>query len=360
MKKILSLTLALTLALSLTACGGDKPAESKAAETGAPAASEAAKPGSNEAPVTIKIATTAADGSIINTFLYKITEEVDAALPGRVEWKYYTNGSLGSEREIGEAIINKDVDAAIVAPSVMNAVVPLKIPNIQDAFFLFHGVEHMYKVADAGYREALAAEYAPYGMVNVALLWSVPQEIGNNVRPIKVPEDIKGLKIRSNESVGPFSFLEGAGAIPVNIPMNELYTSMEQGTVDGAFTSRSVFGNSNKMAEVTKYYSSLACTTTGWALTFNEEIFNGLAEDIQQAILDAGKTAEDWMRYEYSQGLAEKDIEYMESCGCEIYTPTEEEMELWQAAAEEYSWPKIKELVGDELWEQALEWSKVE
>lgn len=353
MKKVVSLLLVIVMILSLAACG------SKGSDSGSPGSNSGSPGSDSEKPINVKVATLAADETPINQFVYKFEEEVDRLLPGRFEWTNYINGAMGNEREIGEAVINGDVQASIPACSVMASVIPLTTTILQDCFFLFHGVEHMYQCLDAGYRDAMDQDYEKNGGVNVGYLYYTSQEIGNTKKPVKVPDDLKGLKIRCYESAAPFAFLKGVGAIPVTMAWGELYTAMQQGTIDGVYTSRNSFGSSGKLAEVNKYHTLLEATTTGWALTFNKEWFDALPADAQEAFMQAGKVAEEWARYEGSVGLSKTDLEFFEECGVEVYQPTDAEMELWKAAAKEYSWPIIQETVGEELWAKALEWSEL-
>ena len=354
MKKFVSLLLTLALALSMTACGGGS---EDAEQSGI---GEAAAGGDAAAPIEVKVATLSSDETAVNQFVYKFEETVDELLPGRFEWSNYINGAMGSEREIGEAIVNGDVQAGTPACSVMASVIPLTTTILQDCFFLFKGVDHMYKCLDAGYRDAMDEDYEKNGVVNVGYLYSTSQEIGNTQRPVKVPSDLAGLKIRCYESAAPFAFLEGVGAIPVTMAWGELYTAMQQGTIDGIYTSRNSFGLGGRLAEVSKYHTLLAATTTGWALSFNKEWFDALPADAQEAFMEAGKAAEEWVQTDGVTEINEQDMAFFEECGVEVYQPTDAEMELWVEAAKEYCWPIIEETVGEELWSQALEWAEIE
>ncbi len=354
MKKLISFLLAISILAALIGCGGGQTNDGSSGAGKAPASG-----GDSAAPIEVTMATLASDESAINQFVYKFEDKVDELLPGRFTWKNYINGALGNEREIGEAAINGDVNGSIIACSVMASVIPLNSTILQDCFFLFHGVDHMYKCLDAGYREIMDEEYAKSGAVNVGYLFSTSQEIGNSKRPIKVPDDLKGLKIRCYESAAPFAFLEGVGAIPVTMPWGDLFTGMQQGTIDGIYTSRDSFGPGGRLAEASKYHTLLAATTTGWALSFNQAWFESLPADAQQAFMTAGKTAEDWMKTEGYINISDDDLAFFEECGIEVYQPTEAEMELWREAGKKYAWPVIQETVGEELWAKAQEWAEL-
>lgn len=334
MKKIISMVIVLALCLSF-----------------APAAF------ASEAPIQVRLATLDADDSTLSMYVKTFMDAVDEILPGRFEWSLYSNGSLGNERELGEQVMSHQIQGAVVACSVMSSVAPLTTPALQDAMFMFSGVDDMYRVLNDGYREYLDEDYEQYGFVNMGYIFAGSQEIENNSHVVKVPSDMADLKIRCYESAPIFAFLDGVGAMGVTMAWSDLFTALEQGTLDGIYTSVSSFGLGGHLAEAGTYHTILNATTTGYGFTFDKSWFDTLPEDAQAAMREAASVAEDWMQNEWAPDQYDKDMEFILDNGVEVYEPTEEEYAEWVDAARTYCWSYIEEAVGEDLWAKALEWS---
>jgi len=104
-----------------------------------------------------------------------------------------------------------------------------------------------------------------------------------NKRPIMVPDDMKGLTIRVQESPAYVAFMKALGANPVPMPYVEVYLAMKQGTIDGmelpSFTL-----TSDKFQEVTKYYSLTRHSYPPIAWFMNLKKYQALAPDLQKAV----------------------------------------------------------------------------
>lgn len=355
MKKLGSLLLAFAMVLALAACGG----------SGTPAPSNSNSNSNSENPattdakietITVKVGNVGKETVGTSLFMHVFADAVEERLPGRFEFKFYHNSELGSEREYGEMVHNGEIEGAVVACSVMNAVVPVPAGNLQDCMFMFGGTDDMYDILNKGYREYLDAEYEAGGLINMGYVFQVIQDFENNIRPVRTPGDLKGLKIRSYEGIGPLAFLEGVGAIPVTLAFSECYSALQQGTIDGLYSSLTAYGTS-KMSEVADYHTKASATCTGYGFTFNKAWFDALPADAQTAFREAATVAEDWMRDEFAPNLYDEEMAKIEANGTEIIELTDAEMALFIEAAKEYCWPAIKEAVGEELWAKALEWS---
>lgn len=350
MKKLVSLLMVFAMVLSLAACGGSKTKEPAKKD-------EAASSGSEEIEVIeVKVGNVGKETVGTSLFMHVFADAVEERLPGRFEFKYYHNGELGSEREYGEMVHNGEIQGAVVGCSVMNAVVPVPSANLQDCMFMFNGVDNMYEILNNGYREYLDADYAAGGLINMGYVFQCTQEFENRIRPIRSPEDLKGMKIRSYESKAVLGFLEGIGAIPVTLAFSECYSGLQQGTIDGLYTSWTGYGTS-KMSEVTGYHTTMNATCTGYGFTFNGDWFDALPEDAQTAFKEAALVAEEWMCNEFAPNLVAEETAKIEANDCEMIELTDAELAVFTEAAKEHCWPIVKEAVGEELWAKALEWS---
>ena len=269
MKKLFALLLCAAMILSLAACGGSGgQQQSNSGE----AASQPADSGSAET-VKIRVATTSADGNPMNDLVYYWQEQVDKLLPGRVEWENFVNSSIGSEREQIEMVIDGTLDAALVGPSNITAVAPSNAVRLQDMPFLFRSGEELYAAGAEWMNAKINEEGEPYGYTTIFYEYIMGQEIENNRNPIYTPEDVKGLKVRSYDSPGPYKFLEACGGLPVSLAFSELYSGLQQGAIDGVYTTASNYV-SQKLVEVCKYHTKLEITSLGMTMMFSLSSLN--------------------------------------------------------------------------------------
>ncbi|MFA7660422.1 MAG: hypothetical protein WCX60_04410, partial [Anaerovoracaceae bacterium] len=151
MKKICALMLCVIMLFSLAACDGDS--------------STTPDPDPNDSveKVTISIATPTADGNPMQELVYYFEEQVDTLLPGRVEWQNYPNSAMGSERELGEQVIDGTLSAALVGPTNIPAFAPMNAVRLQDVPFLFQTQDELYAASDEWYADMINEECAEYG-----------------------------------------------------------------------------------------------------------------------------------------------------------------------------------------------------
>ena len=171
---------------------------------------------------------------------------------GKMRLQIYPNQQLGSERECLELLQIGSLDMTKVSGAVLENFAPkLKIFGLP---FLFDNKEHLFKVLDGPIGKELLNEGYNYWLKGIGFYDSGSRSFYTKKRPIEKPEDLKGLKIRVQESVSAFEMVNQLGASPTPISWGELYTALQQGVVDGAENNPPSFYLS-KHYEVCKYYS---------------------------------------------------------------------------------------------------------
>ena len=350
MKKLTALLLALAMVLALAACGGGSDTEESSG--GEAAGGETS---TDVEPVTISIATPAADGNPMQDLVYYFEEQVDAILPGRVEWQNYPNSTMGSEREIGEQVMDGTLDAALVGPSNIISFAPMNAVRLQDVPFLFYDQDELYDATDEWYRDMINAECEPYGFTTIFYEYIIGQEIENTKRPIYTPEDVVGMKIRVYDSIGPYKFLEACGGLPVAMNFSEVYTGISQGAIDGLYTTTSNFVP-QKFTEVCKYHTKLTITNLGMTLMFNLDSLNSLPADLQEAIYEAGAATEEYCRTVVGPETRESVYDEIAAAGVEINEVTDEQYQVFVDLIEEYCYDELREEIGPEIWDQCVTW----
>jgi TRAP-type C4-dicarboxylate transport system substrate-binding protein len=137
-----------------------------------------------------------------------------------------------------------------------------------------------------------------------------------NKRPIMVPDDMKGLTIRVQESPAYVAFMKALGANPVPMPYVEVYLAMKQGTIDGmelpSFTM-----TSDKFQEVTKYYSLTRHSYPPIAYFMNMKRYQSLAPDLQKVVADSMQQAcAAHRRFEVEK--EKQDLDVMKKAGTQV------------------------------------------
>lgn len=351
MKRFLALLLCGAMAFSLTACGGNN----DAADTPTDEGSSAQDTTDDVAPVKISVATPVAEGNPMQVLVDYFEQQVDEILPGRVEWENYPNSTIGSERESGEMVLDGTLDAALVGPSNITAFAPMNAVRLQDMPFLFEDQDELYDATDEWMRDAINEECAPYGFTTIFYEYIMGQEIENTRNPIYTPDDVKGMKIRVYDSPGPYNFLEACGGLPVNMNFSEVYTGVQQGAIDGLYTTTSNFVP-QKFVEVCKYHTKMAITNLGMVMMFNQSALDSYPQDLQDAIMEAGRRTEQYCRETVSPETKARTYDEIAAAGVEINEVTEEQYQVFVDLIADYCYDDLREEVGAELWDSCLAW----
>ena len=242
------------------------------------------------AEITLKLAWLTADSP---TDPYAITAHafknaLEAALPGRVEVQLFPNRQLGDDKEILEGLQFGAIDMGVIT----NAVVANLEPTYQlvDLPFLFGDAGQAHKVLDGAVGQQLAANLRDDGVVSLGAAEGGFRNMINNTRPVRTPEDVEGVKYRTMQNPVFIEMFSSLGGSPVPMAWGEVFTAMQQGTIDGLEIPASVV-NSNNYADVTKYLSFTRHTYSAIHLLMSERRFERLPEDVRTAVLDAGRAA---------------------------------------------------------------------
>lgn len=215
-------------------------------------------------------------------------KEIEAAMPDRVEVSLFPNRQLGDDKEILEGLQFGTIDLGIIT----NAVVANLEPTYQlvDLPFLFGSAEQAHEVLDGPVGQQLADNLRAHGVVSLGAAEGGFRNMINNTRPVRTPDDVAGVKYRTMQNPVFIEMFSSLGGSPVPMAWGEVFTAMQQGTVDGLEIPTSVV-NSNNYADVTKYLSFTRHTYSAIQLLMSERSFERLPEDVQKAVLDAGEAA---------------------------------------------------------------------
>ncbi len=217
-----------------------------------------------------------------------LSQEVEKGTKGRIIIKNFFSGSLGGERESIESVQlgTQELTGTSTGP-IPNFVPAVKILDIP---FLFRDKAHARAVLDGPIGQAMLKEFDSKGFK--ALAWSENgvRHMTNNKRPINLPDDLKGLKMRTMENPVHVAAYKGFGIITTPMAFPEVFTALQQGVVDGQENPLSVI-MAAKFEQVQKYMTLTAHVYSPALLLMNKASFDKLSAADQKVFLDAAKLA---------------------------------------------------------------------
>lgn len=171
---------------------------------------------------------------------------------GKLKLEIYPSQQLGTERQCLELLQIGSLDMTKVSVGVLENFAPkMKVLGLP---YLFRDREHSFAVLDGPIGKMLLDDGKKYRLKGLGYYDAGSRSFYTKDKPINNPDDLKGLKIRVMESVTAVDMVNGLGGSPTPISWGELYTSLQQGVVDGAENNPPSFYLSRHY-EVCKYYS---------------------------------------------------------------------------------------------------------
>ena len=228
----LVLTAALCM-MCISSCGSPSSAGKESSQPQQP-------DNSGKAPTVRRISGSVNENHPVTQIQFKLEELFEAATDGAYDVQVYTNGSFGNVGESLEAVQLGNLEICdsgnmIIAPYT-NKLMFMDIPYL----FSSHEVAMAFVQSDVaqGIYDRMAEECGIRPLCPSALGYMT---LMNNVREIRTPEDLKGIKLRVQETDMYLKYFETMGGSPMPMSLSEVFTAAQQGTVDGITTQNAVF-----------------------------------------------------------------------------------------------------------------------
>lgn len=348
MKKLLALALTLATSLSLAACGTPQNPGSAGGSTGG---NSAADPDTQEQTYVINIAHGYTADHPVNLAVQKMAEDVGAKTNGRVTFNIHPDATLGNETVMTEMIQNGTLEMGIMSSSTISGFeVTLQAFDLP---YLFADFDIAYQVLDGEAGDVVSDNILNHaGIRNLAYWENDYRDFSNNVRPITAPEDLAGIKMRVPSMPMLTTWLESIGCIPTTIPGNEIYSSLQQRIVDGQENGPIMTYVGGYYEELT-YFSMTNHVYGGACCLINENFWQSLPEDIQNALAECAVSARDYER-ELNAEIRQECIDNMTAAGVQINYLTDEQIAVFQESAKTV-YPSIEETIGSDLYNLVLE-----
>lgn len=315
---------------------------------------EAGTVGADGEKVVIRMANLVTDNNFLNTGYKKFKEVAEKESNGQIEVQIYSGGTLTPSEDMEYEMLQTGVldvvtNAAFIVAS--NAKAPSY--NIFDVPFLFSNEEEMYKLTDGEYGEVLRHDLESKSNAYYLGVFSIGSfAIANNQREIRKPDDLKGLKIRSTTTPLQSGTISAMGANPTPISYGEIFTSLQQGTIDGVQTTTPLI-HADRFYEAAEHLTLTRHFPLPHVLMVNKSFYDSLTDELKDVV---DKAAEEQIKYARELVIkAEKDaIEEMKKEGVKVVEPSEDELELFKKAVQPAVDNNIDK-VGVENYDMALD-----
>lgn len=236
---------------------------------------------------------------------------------GSMRIDVYPSQQLGSERELIELLQIGSVGMTKVSAAVLESFVPAF--RIYGVPYLFTDQAHRDRVLTSSVGRDLLHATEPARVRGLTYYDSGTRSFYTTGRPIRTPDDLVGLKIRTQESATAVQMVQALGGSATPIAWGELYTALQQGVVDGAENNPPSFYLSRHY-EVCKYYSLDEHTSVPDVLLVSAEVWEDLSPPQQQWLQEAADESSVHQMELWQESTAES-LRELEAAGVEIIQP---------------------------------------
>lgn len=256
----------------------------------------------------------------VHKAMVKMGRDLERISGGRMTAKVYPNQQLGTERECLELLQIGSLDMTKVSVGVLENFAPrMKVLGLP---FLFRDRAHSFEVLDGPIGQQLLDEGSQYWLKGLAYYDAGSRSFYTKDKAIRSPEDLEGLKIRVMESVTAMNMVSRLGGSPTPISWGELYTSLQQGVVDGAENNPPSFYLSRHY-EVCKFYSLDEHTVLPDVLLASTHFWEQLSEQERAWLREAVEQSVAYQRTLWMQS-EEEALQAVQEAGVTIIRPEKE------------------------------------
>ncbi|NLH02523.1 MAG: TRAP transporter substrate-binding protein [Clostridiales bacterium] len=324
--------LCLLLVLNLTACSNQGKQNSNT--------NESIKDKKTDEPIVLRLAENQPENNPVTIAMYKFAELVEEKTDGKVKIDVYPNAQLGQETETIEQVQLGVLDLARV-----NSVPIAQIVDEMKVFtlpYMYKDLSHKYKVWDGEIGQEILEKLKEQDIIGLGYLEAGSRNFYTTKKPIKSVADLKGQKIRVQESEVMIKMVKLLGAVATPMNYGEVYTSLQTGVIDGAendFVSYYTSGH----YEVAKHYTLDEHLAPPALIIMSRKVWDELPAEYQKAIKEAADEAKEFER----KAMVENNEECrkkVEEAGCTIY---EVDINEFQDAVEPLynDYPELSEVI---------------
>jgi tripartite ATP-independent transporter DctP family solute receptor len=212
---------------------------------------------------------------------------------GRLKINVFHSRQLGEEKDTLEQTRFGVIDMNRINFGPLNNLVPeTVIPGLP---FLFRDEGHMHRVMDGAIGQEILAGSEKHGLVGLCCYDSGARSMYNRLRPINTPADMKGMKVRVQQSDLWLAMIRALSANPTPLPTGEIYSALQTGVVEGAENNYPTY-QSQRHFEVAKFYSVTEHSMSPEILVVSKRSYDKLPKDLQEILRESARDSVPEMR----------------------------------------------------------------
>jgi tripartite ATP-independent transporter DctP family solute receptor len=269
------------------------------------------------AQTTIRIPHCCADGSHFDVAAKRFAALLEEKTAGALKGEVFASGQLGQETEVIQNVQMGAIEATIIGHDPLAQFATET--TILSQPYLFESHDQAFKLLDGELGVKLGDLLKAKGLRVLAWGNNGARVYTNDKKPLATPADFAGLKMRSPQNPVNLAITEAFGGIPIAMPYGEVYTALQQGTIDGQ-ENAVINIYPARLQEVQKYMSMTNHLLSFVVLVMNENTFAALPSDQQEAVQAAATEAMAEERAT-AQALADELTQKMRAEGVEVNEP---------------------------------------
>jgi tripartite ATP-independent transporter DctP family solute receptor len=236
---------------------------------------------------------------------------------GKMRVDLYPSGQLGQERDLIELLQIGSLAMTKVSTAPLEAFVPeMKIFGIP---YVFRDHDHCWKIYQGPIGKKLLLAGEKYFLRGMCYYDAGSRSFYTKEKPVNSPADLDGMKVRVMKSNVAMQMVQALGGSPTPIPWGELYTSLQQGVVDGAENNPPSFYFSRHY-EVCKYYTLDEHTSVPDILLMSTVVWNNLSAIEQKWLQLAVDESVEYQKKVWKES-SDESLQKVQEAGVEIIYP---------------------------------------
>ena len=275
--------------------------------------------------------------------------EADEEL-ANIEVEIFPAGQLGSANEMFDTVQQGNLEMTSPATVLLSNSIPEF--NVLDIFYLFDSVEHAHRFYDGPGGMRLLEAFDDVGLHGMGFGEVGMRNFSNSREPIESLESLEGLKVRGYNPIQ-IAAWQAAGAAPIPMNWGEVFTSLQQGLLDG---QESAVGSmyTARFFEAQDYISLTEHVYTNYVYVMNKGFWDSLT-DTEQSALDAAVKQMIVRQRELAEQFSGDYLQLMVDAGVKVNTVSAQFKEELRRALNEPNYDTMRELTGPELFDSILE-----
>ncbi|MDK2965669.1 TRAP transporter substrate-binding protein [Lacrimispora sp.] len=299
-----------------------------------------------ENPMVLTLAHNLSETHITSIALQDFADLVEEESNGRIKIQIYPGGQLGSETEVLEQLM-----AGVVGMTRVSAPGLATYNEGYHTFglpYIFKDTQNYYDVMDSDAMGGFFRSSEKDGFVTLTYYTSGSRSFYTINKPIRKPEDLKGLKIRVQDMKSQTDMIKALGGTPVAMAMGDVFTSLQTGIIDGTENNETAL-TTGKHGEICKYYSVDQHSMIPDVLVISSVIWKQLTPEDQNILINAAKKSTESHKAAWEAGIEKAVAEAKDTMGVTFVEDVDKDAfraatkEMIQSYSEKY--PKVQDVL---------------